>query len=523
MLCNVNTNSSGGSSPGVVSYQEATTVQTGLMSAQDKKKLNSLASITTAGANITIENGTIKAANTTYSAGSNITINGTTISGTPNTTYSAASTTTAGLMSAADKKKLNSLASITTAGDNITITGGTIKAAGGGGNYSEATTLQAGLMSAVDKQHLDSVFQLSSDFVDTVLAGIGSKFIPAASNVSDFITHSDYNIQFFDSKLQKILQGTDYEVKTSSQVAVYSDMQSSSNRHTLSCNTSGYKTSLVSSAGYYVTLASGNSTLDYNYSIAKLTEGGGFILRDSTVYSNSAHASQKSGGIAVIPFYCYFNGQPSLGSVLTIESAATVWGATRTFTAIRSIFDPFHIAFCTETSLSSSSSSFFYKTAIFKEKTIALTTITNPTTIHFKPPLRVTKPEIILDPTSATGTRAIIQASSETQILPFWTEYYNTQYVTVHHGAAQQKTEVSSDDHLFSPGLYAGVWLTKDRHNCYFVKAKISSSQLTYATYNIPSLFGTSTFFEIWSFHAHSNTTSKTNKTLLDIIDDLLL
>ena len=90
-------------------YSAATTTTSGLMSAADKKKLNNLASITTAGDNITITNGTI--------------------SGTANTTYSAATTVSSGLMSAADKKKLNSLASITTAGSNITISGGTISAA----------------------------------------------------------------------------------------------------------------------------------------------------------------------------------------------------------------------------------------------------------------------------------------------------------------------------------------------------------------------------------------------------------
>ena len=111
-------------------YSAATTVSSGLMSSSDKKKLDNLASITTAGSNITISGGTISGtANTTYTAGSNITISGTTISGTANTTYSAATTTTGGLMSAADKKKLNSLASITTAGSNITISGGTISAA----------------------------------------------------------------------------------------------------------------------------------------------------------------------------------------------------------------------------------------------------------------------------------------------------------------------------------------------------------------------------------------------------------
>ncbi|MBR3746648.1 MAG: hypothetical protein IKN27_06775, partial [Selenomonadaceae bacterium] len=121
-----------------------------------KAKLNNLASITSAGTNITISGGKISGtANTTYTAGSNITISGTTISGTANTTYSAATTTTSGLMSASDKAKLNNLASITSAGNNITISGGKISAADT--TYSDATTSKSGLMSASDKAKLNGI------------------------------------------------------------------------------------------------------------------------------------------------------------------------------------------------------------------------------------------------------------------------------------------------------------------------------------------------------------------------------
>lgn len=88
-------------------YSAATTTSSGLMSYSDKRKLNNLASITTAGANVTITNGTIKAADTTYSV---------------------ATTSTNGLMSSTDKAKLNNLASITSAGTNVTISSGVISA-----------------------------------------------------------------------------------------------------------------------------------------------------------------------------------------------------------------------------------------------------------------------------------------------------------------------------------------------------------------------------------------------------------
>ncbi|MBR2520457.1 MAG: hypothetical protein IKE46_11860, partial [Selenomonadaceae bacterium] len=148
-------------SSGVISVPTVTSSANGLMSSIDKKKLDSLASITTAGDNITISGGKISGtANTTYTAGSNITISGTTISGTANTTYSTATTTTAGLMSADDKKKLNNLASITSAGTNITISGGTISAADT--TYNVATSSANGLMSSTDKKKLDSLASITT-------------------------------------------------------------------------------------------------------------------------------------------------------------------------------------------------------------------------------------------------------------------------------------------------------------------------------------------------------------------------
>ncbi|MBR3745431.1 MAG: hypothetical protein IKN27_00535, partial [Selenomonadaceae bacterium] len=106
-----------------------------------KTKLNNLASITAAGDNVTITNGTIKSANTTYSN---------------------ATTTTAGLMSADDKKKLNNLASITSAGTNITISGGKISATDT--TYSDATTSKSGLMSASDKTKLNGIAAYANNY-----------------------------------------------------------------------------------------------------------------------------------------------------------------------------------------------------------------------------------------------------------------------------------------------------------------------------------------------------------------------
>ena len=104
---------------GSVSYPNATTTQSGLMSASDKSKLNNLASITSAGSNINIANGQISA------------------------TYPNATTTQSGLMSASDKASLNAIPT-TYATNRI------------------ATTSQNGLMSAQDKASLDNVVSQST-------------------------------------------------------------------------------------------------------------------------------------------------------------------------------------------------------------------------------------------------------------------------------------------------------------------------------------------------------------------------
>ena len=129
-------------SSGKISVPTVTSSTNGLMSSTDKKKLDSLASITSAGDGITISGGIISAggtytlptANATQKGGvkigSGISVSSGKIS-VPTVTSS-----TNGLMSSTDKKKLDSLASITSAGDGITISGGIISA---GGTYTLPT------------------------------------------------------------------------------------------------------------------------------------------------------------------------------------------------------------------------------------------------------------------------------------------------------------------------------------------------------------------------------------------------
>ena len=172
-------------------YSNATTSSAGLMSADDKTKLNGISSGAevnqNAFSNVKVGSTTVaadsKTDTLTLTAGSNVTItpdasnDAITIAAT-DTTYGAASQSSAGLMSAADKKKLDGIAEGATAsvdtnttytltqdstdGHKITLTPSTgsattITIPDNNTTYSEATTSAAGLMSSSDKTKLNGI------------------------------------------------------------------------------------------------------------------------------------------------------------------------------------------------------------------------------------------------------------------------------------------------------------------------------------------------------------------------------
>lgn len=172
-------------------YSNATTSSAGLMSAEDKTKLNGVFSGAevnqNAFSNVKVGSTTVaadsKTDTLTLTAGSNVTItpdasnDAITIAAT-DTTYGAASQSSAGLMSAADKKKLDGIAEGATAsvdtnttytltqdstdGHKITLTPSTgsattITIPDNNTTYSEATTSAAGLMSSSDKTKLNGI------------------------------------------------------------------------------------------------------------------------------------------------------------------------------------------------------------------------------------------------------------------------------------------------------------------------------------------------------------------------------
>ena len=96
------------------------------------------------------------------------------------TTYDIATTTNAGLMSASDKAKLNNLASITSAGANITISGGTISAAGFNYTLPTANATQKGGVKIGDGLAMDGE-TLSANVMTgaTSIVGGASGMVPA--------------------------------------------------------------------------------------------------------------------------------------------------------------------------------------------------------------------------------------------------------------------------------------------------------------------------------------------------------
>lgn len=184
----------------------------------------------------------------------------------------------------------------------------------GGGSYPIATSLEAGLMSAEDKQHLDSVFQSSADFADAVLTGVGGKFLPSVSSVSDYMYFKDSNIQFFDSKLQTLFDTVPFTANYSE-----NSMSFLNGRTTVSKTGDGLKNSLVSSMySEGVSLPSDTSSTTVKLEIYKISETKGFV--EARTVGDSHHNTTK---VDKYNFYLKDTGQIVLGSADSIVSGGS--------------------------------------------------------------------------------------------------------------------------------------------------------------------------------------------------------
>lgn len=212
-------------------YSNATTSSAGLMSADDKTKLNGISSGAevnqNAFSNVKVGSTTVaadsKTDTLTLTAGSNVTItpdassDAITIAAT-DTTYGAASQSSAGLMSAADKKKLDGIAEGATAsvdtnttytltqdstdGHKITLTPSTgsattITIPDNNTTYSEATTSAAGLMSSSDKSKLNGIAtgaQVNQSAFSNVKVGSTTVAADSATDTLELVAGSNVTL-----------------------------------------------------------------------------------------------------------------------------------------------------------------------------------------------------------------------------------------------------------------------------------------------------------------------------------------
>ena len=582
---------------GGASYVNASASQAGLMSADDKIKLDSLTNYDLPTASSSIKGG-IKAgtgfsisgdsAYVTLVAGSNVSVDGNQVgislpgdsnnflradgswAAPPNTTYSVATTSQNGLMSYSDKSKLNGIASnanyytLPTAstttkggikpGTGLSMSGDTLNCTvSGGETYSNATSLQAGLMSAEDKQHLDSVFLSSADFADAVLTGVGGLFVPSVSSVSEFLQFKDSNIQFFDNRLKKVIDGSS---KTYTPVSdssyrggnTYVELQ-------YGYVSTGTSFSLVGSNNT-VTLLSNTSTRDVTYdqnTAFKLSETVGFVVQSiDTIKSNSNYDSTAS--------FLSFK-VPSTGSIATVSSVSVCPAASTTasvngsnaFKYVASIFDPSHflvLNYVYSESTLGGSRAYKYNTQRINPATGAITTTKTNTAIgtrYYYAKNNITELDKDIDIATCKKPTFTFSENSCTiaegagkyySFVPYKTNVISSsgaitgggKYVLIHHGASEaspvstlQLTTLSGgvtstlNDWLEDDNnLIAGIFHSKSSSNIYAITFKKG----TYST-DSPTWFDNCS--TVWLFDFLTPKLFKTTTKLSEILNDLLI
>lgn len=153
-----------------------------------------------------------------------------------------------------------------------------------------------------------------SDFTQIVMDNFASKFAPPVSSPADFVEHAADNIQYFDSKLQKVLQGSDYAL-TFNQSETFHDGKS-----TISFAKNGSSIYAVNSAANdSLFIAADSSTATYSPQIAKLSETAGLIYYPAECQTSGGYSYH--GAKAMKSFTFTDADKVTVKSTLTLATA----------------------------------------------------------------------------------------------------------------------------------------------------------------------------------------------------------
>ena len=167
----------------------------------------------------------------------------------------------------------------------------------------------------------------ASDFADLVLDNVGSKFIPAADNVSDFMANADNNIQFFDNRLDKLLNGNhDYSIDWKDNETFLDGSVTISFGQTSTGSVYAISTASNSTLSLY---AKNTTAVAYTPGIHKISEQTAVIYYSAEQYTSGG--VQYHGGRWIRP--CYVNpatGTASVGNSIQIAGACSTATASST-------------------------------------------------------------------------------------------------------------------------------------------------------------------------------------------------
>ena len=429
---------------------------------------------------------------------------------------------------------------------------------GGSISYPIASASQAGLMSAEDKQHLDAVFLSSADLTDAVITVVGGDFLPSVDSLSDFQTYKDCNIQFFDNRLKKIINGDgslgDIKPSTSDnsflggteQVSIHADYSGTYTARSLTSNNHG-TCSLPTDT---------NSVRSYLSSPFKLSETAGIFFQKNVQTANN-WTDEYSGRIYALHFSLADNQNLSVAtgtdnSICAAASSVTSANGSNDYNFAPSLLDPNHLIFFSNIHAENSSGyteAYYYCSRAFKATNASITStkaVTSigtfysydvasktvltsaPTSFFFKPQISFAQSTVTVSQKAHTFqlpflkyTLAVTNASKVVTS--------STDYILIHHGAYGSAPSLLTWRTWTSGGGYTNVnsWLEDDDNLIAGIWRAKSSSSCLYAvtfkkgSYSLANWFDNSS--SVWTFDFITPKVFKTTKKLSQIIDDLLL